>query len=147
MWQWLGSKKKELGNRSSEGRIMNWYKADVVKQKDNKEQLPPPYAGGNPCTDILKTKVEHSQERTQTKIYRPLFFQYLPVFLQGRPVQRRGNSSNYNYRALSNLISLKMSLLIAGSLDEMTFKVPFQHKQSYNSTVPFITWTKYLRPA
>ena len=35
--------------------------------------------------------------------------------------------------ALSNLISLKMSLLIAGGLDEMTFKGPFQPKPFYDS--------------
>ena len=35
--------------------------------------------------------------------------------------------------ALSNLISLKMSLLIAGWLDYMSFKGPFQHKLLYVS--------------
>lgn len=36
-----------------------------MKQNDKKEQLSPPYTGA----DILKTKVESSQERTQTETY------------------------------------------------------------------------------
>ena len=35
-------------------------------------------------------------------------------------------------RALSNLIYLKMSLLIAGGVDQMTFKGPFQPKLFYD---------------
>jgi len=37
--------------------------------------------------------------------------------------------------ALSNLIPLKMSLLTAGGLDQMTSKGPFQLKAFYHSTV------------
>lgn len=33
-----------------------------MKQNYKKDQLPHPYEGGNPCVDILKTKVESSQE-------------------------------------------------------------------------------------
>jgi len=35
--------------------------------------------------------------------------------------------------ALSNLISVKMSLLMAGGLDQMAFKAPFPPKASYKS--------------
>jgi len=37
--------------------------------------------------------------------------------------------------ALSNLLELKMSLLIAGQLDKMTFKGPFQLKLFYDSVI------------
>jgi len=37
--------------------------------------------------------------------------------------------------ALNNLTQLKMSLLIAGALDWMIFKGPFQHKPFYDSMV------------
>jgi len=37
--------------------------------------------------------------------------------------------------ALSNLIQLKMSLLTAGGLDQMTFKGPFQPKPCHDSLI------------
>lgn len=57
--------KKKLGNRCNAERIMSFYKPDVMKQNDKKEQLSPPYTGA----DILKTKGESSQELTQTETY------------------------------------------------------------------------------
>ena len=39
-------------------------------------------------------------------------------------------------RALSNLISFKMSLLIAGHVDQMTFTAPCQHSPGWDSS-PF----------
>jgi len=38
-------------------------------------------------------------------------------------------------RTLSNLIWLMMSLLIAGGLDKITFKSPFQPKPFYDSMI------------
>jgi len=40
--------------------------------------------------------------------------------------------------ALSNLMWLKMSLLIAGELDRMTFKGPFQSKPFHDSKISLL---------
>jgi len=38
-------------------------------------------------------------------------------------------------RALSNLVQWKVSLTMAGVLDSMVLKGPFQHKPFYDSTI------------
>ena len=82
---------------------------------------------------LLKFKGFLNKSRQKRKIYYCIHWNRLPKKLVDAP-----SLETFKVRldgALSNLIQLKMSLLMAGGLDYMAFRGPFQPKPFYDSVI------------